>query len=101
MESCISFQLYIFQIMAQLLEFRSSVTDTYRALFPAFLAPALWENHGNCPALVRVIEAYLEKGGAGFFVEGKYIEPLLGKPLAPLPLPPFFVFNALIHLLLF
>ncbi len=62
--------------MAQLLEYRVDLTDTYRALFPALVAPALWENHGNCPALIRFIEAYIERGTAT--IDDTQLEHLLG-----------------------
>lgn len=33
------------------------------ALFPHLLQPALWERTGNIPPLVRLLQAFLEKGG--------------------------------------
>lgn len=33
------------------------------ALFPHLMAPALWERPGNIPPLVRLLQAYIEKGG--------------------------------------
>jgi exportin-2 (importin alpha re-exporter) len=39
------------------------------ALFPHLLAPALWERPGNIPPLVRLIQAYIEKGAKQIPVE--------------------------------
>lgn len=51
--------------MSLLLEIHSnSIPSSYMALFPHLLQPALWERTGNIPPLVRLLQAYLEKGGA-------------------------------------
>ncbi|KAI3370106.1 hypothetical protein L3Q82_024906, partial [Scortum barcoo] len=56
---------YVFQVMSLLLEIHSSsIPSSYMALFPHLLQPALWERTGNIPPLVRLLQAYLEKGGA-------------------------------------
>lgn len=34
---------------------------SYRALFPPLLAPLNWERKANCPALVRLLKAYLKQ----------------------------------------
>ncbi|MEQ2162989.1 hypothetical protein GOODEAATRI_025683, partial [Goodea atripinnis] len=53
------------QVMSLLLEIHSSsIPASYMALFPHLLQPALWERTGNIPPLVRLLQAYLEKGGA-------------------------------------
>lgn len=44
------------QILAQLLELSpAGVSEPYKALFPPLLHPAQWENRGNIPALVRLL----------------------------------------------
>lgn len=60
----------MFQILSLLIDYHQggSVPDTYMALFPHLLAPALWERPGNIPPLVRLLQAYIEKGA-------KQIEP--------------------------
>lgn len=59
------FSPYVFQILAQLLEYRpDGLSDAYRALFQPLLAPANWDRKGNCPALVRLLQAYLKQGAA-------------------------------------
>uniref|UniRef100_A0A4W5JLS3 Exportin-2 n=1 Tax=Hucho hucho TaxID=62062 RepID=A0A4W5JLS3_9TELE len=56
---------YVFQVMSLLLEIHtSSIPNSYMALFPHLLQPVLWERTGNIPPLVRLLQAYLEKGGA-------------------------------------
>lgn len=56
---------YVFQVMSLLLEIHSnSIPSSYMALFPHLLQPALWERTGNIPPLVRLLQAYLEKGSA-------------------------------------
>ena len=39
-----------------------SVPAPYMALFPHLLMPVLWERMGNIPPLVRLLQAYVEKG---------------------------------------
>ena len=59
------FSPYVFQILAQLLEYRSDgLSEPYRALFAPLLAPANWERKGNVPALTRLLKAYLKQGAA-------------------------------------
>uniref|UniRef100_A0A3Q3XSD6 Importin N-terminal domain-containing protein n=1 Tax=Mola mola TaxID=94237 RepID=A0A3Q3XSD6_MOLML len=56
---------YVFQVMSLLLEMHSnSIPASYMALFPHLLQPALWERTGNIPPLVRLLQAFLEKGSA-------------------------------------
>uniref|UniRef100_A0A3B3UGH1 Exportin-2 n=1 Tax=Poecilia latipinna TaxID=48699 RepID=A0A3B3UGH1_9TELE len=56
---------YVFQVMSLLLEIHSnSIPASYMALFPHLLQPILWERTGNIPPLVRLLQAFLEKGGA-------------------------------------
>lgn len=58
------FTPYVFQILAQLLEYRpNGLGEAYAALFPPLLSPTLWQSKGNIPALVRLLKAYLFKAG--------------------------------------
>jgi len=59
----VEFVPYVFQVFAQLLEYRSGLGAAYTALFQPLLTPALWERKGNIPALTRLMQAYLKKGG--------------------------------------
>jgi exportin-2 (importin alpha re-exporter) len=61
------FTPYVFQIFAQLLEYRpanSGLGEAYGMLLGPFLTPAIWERRGNIPALTRLLQAYLMKGAA-------------------------------------
>lgn len=56
---------YIFQLLSLMLECHSSpVPDPYMALFPCLLAPVLWERPGNIHPLVRLLQAFIERGAA-------------------------------------
>ncbi|WFD31993.1 importin-alpha export receptor [Malassezia sp. CBS 17886] len=74
---------YVFQIMAQLLEAHAAVDaartlpPAYTALLPPLLTPALWEQKGNVPALVRLLKAYLRQT-PGSLVENAQVEAFLG-----------------------
>lgn len=61
----VEFLPYVFQILSLLIDHHpgGQVADTYMALFPHLMAPALWERPGNIPPLVRLLQAYIEKGG--------------------------------------
>jgi exportin-2 (importin alpha re-exporter) len=100
---------YVFQLLAHLLEARPSdagtsgssfVADTptpvdsqqcagsssgadlgpaYASLLPPLLAPTLWENRANTPALVRLLSAYFCAGGSGAdSVVVANVDPILG-----------------------
>uniref|UniRef100_A0A4X2JNK3 Exportin-2 n=1 Tax=Vombatus ursinus TaxID=29139 RepID=A0A4X2JNK3_VOMUR len=54
---------YVFQVMSLLLEtHKNGIPSSYMALFPHLLQPVLWERAGNIPPLVRLLQAFLEKG---------------------------------------
>ena len=74
------FTPYVFQVLAQLLEYRpagSGLGEAYTMLFPPLLTPDLWERKGNIPALVRLLRAYLEKAGPELVATG-HLMPMLG-----------------------
>ena len=52
---------YVFQLFAALLEKSPSSTlpPAYQALIGPILAPPVWEQRGNVPALVRLLNAIL------------------------------------------
>lgn len=41
----------------------STIPESYAGLYTFLLAPVLWERMGNVPPLVRLLRAYVEKGG--------------------------------------
>uniref|UniRef100_A0A8D0HSG7 Exportin-2 n=1 Tax=Sphenodon punctatus TaxID=8508 RepID=A0A8D0HSG7_SPHPU len=56
---------YVFQVMSLLLEMhKNDIPSSYMALFPHLLQPVLWERTGNIPPLVRLLQAYLERGAS-------------------------------------
>jgi exportin-2 (importin alpha re-exporter) len=77
METCREFGPYVFQILAQLLEARTVLSPAYTAIFPALLMPMVWENNGNVPPLVRLLQAYLTKEDGIALVVSK-LEGVLG-----------------------
>ena len=53
---------YMFQILSLLLELRPSpVPAPYMSVYPLLLTPVLWERQGNVPALVRLLQAFIQK----------------------------------------
>ena len=61
----VEFTPYVFQLLAQILEFRpegAGLGEAYTSLFAPLLTPTLWERKGNVPALSRLLTAYLSKG---------------------------------------
>lgn len=53
---------YVFQVLSLLLEIRHEISEPYMELFPLLLSTVLWERNGNVPPLVRLLQAYIEKG---------------------------------------
>lgn len=70
---------YVFQILAQLLEYRSAETGLgqYEGLFRPLLTPTLWERKGDIPALTRLVQAYLMKSAAHLVSAGN-LQGILG-----------------------
>jgi exportin-2 (importin alpha re-exporter) len=63
----VEFTPYVFQLLAQILEFRpdgAGLGQAYGSLLPPLLTPTLWERKGNIPALTRLLVAYFSKGSA-------------------------------------
>lgn len=55
---------YVFQVLAQLLEFRpesAGLGRAYTSLYLPLLTPSLWEKKGYIPALTRLLTAYWSK----------------------------------------
>ena len=53
---------YVFQILSLLLELRPPpIPELYMVIYPLLLTPTLWERNGNVPALVRLLQAFIEK----------------------------------------
>ncbi|CAJ1942948.1 unnamed protein product [Cylindrotheca closterium] len=74
------FTPYVFQVLAQLLEYRPKETglgEAYTSLFEPLLTASLWERKGNVPGLVRLLTAYLKMAAADL-VAGGHLVPFLG-----------------------
>ena len=72
------FAPYVFQLLAQMLEARPSpLPAQYMLLFPPLLSPQLWERPANVPALVRLLEAYLQRAPVEL-VQGGHLTGVLG-----------------------
>lgn len=56
---------YVFQVLSLSLEVREEgVKGPYMDLFPMLLQPVLWERPGNVPALTKLLQAYIKRGGS-------------------------------------
>lgn len=74
----LEFTPYVFQVLAQLLEYRpqgSGLGEAYTSLFPPLLTASLWEKRGNVPALVRLLQAYLKRSASELL---GHLIPILG-----------------------
>ncbi|KAJ1645431.1 importin-alpha export receptor [Coemansia asiatica] len=79
-EDVLEFMPYLFQILAQLLSVHQGsggLPDAYTGLLPPLLQPTLWASQGNIPALVRLLQSYLQIGGAQLAAGGQ-LQPILG-----------------------
>ncbi|KAF9905820.1 importin-alpha export receptor, partial [Lobosporangium transversale] len=73
------FTPYVFQLLSQLLSYstRAELSPSYQAMLPPLVQPMLWQQQGNIPALVKLLQAYLQKG-ASWVVANNHLEPILG-----------------------
>lgn len=74
----LEFTPYVFQVLAQLLEYRpegSGLGPAYTSLFPPLLTASLWEKRGNVPGLVRLLQAYLKRAAPELL---DHLLPMLG-----------------------
>lgn len=49
----------------------TTIPDAYRGLLPLLLTPPVWQQRGNVPALVRLVNAFLEKDVARMESDGQ------------------------------
>jgi len=69
---------YVFQILSLLLEIRPlPIPQLYMVIYPLLLTPALWERNGNVPALVRLLQAFIQKAPGDVTKENR-LDLLLG-----------------------
>ncbi|KAF8963542.1 importin alpha re-exporter [Flammula alnicola] len=64
---------YVFQVLAQMLELHrgGSVPPEYRGLLPFLLTPAMWQQKGSIPGLVRLLKAFLSLDHAQMAASGQ------------------------------
>ncbi|KAJ0962600.1 hypothetical protein J5N97_027722 [Dioscorea zingiberensis] len=68
---------YAFQIFAQLVETsKPPLTENYMQLFQVLLSPESWKRSANVPALVRLLQAYLQKMPTELNCEGRLSQVL-------------------------
>ncbi|KAL2911349.1 importin-alpha export receptor [Polyrhizophydium stewartii] len=73
------FEPYVFQIFSQMLRLHpgTGLPPSYQSMLQPLLTPAVWENQGNVPALVGLLQVYIIKGSAEI-VAHKQLAPFLG-----------------------
>jgi exportin-2 (importin alpha re-exporter) len=73
------FTPYVFQLLAAIVEAEPDkpLPDMLQPLIAPILAPALWEQRGNVPALVRMLSALIIRSAADMQASGQ-IENVLG-----------------------
>ncbi|KAE7999346.1 hypothetical protein FH972_003788 [Carpinus fangiana] len=63
---------YAFQLLAQLVELNSPpIPPIYMQIFEMLLSPDLWKRTSNVPALVRLLQAFLQKAPHELSQEGR------------------------------
>ncbi|KAL4622151.1 hypothetical protein ACB092_06G277300 [Castanea dentata] len=68
---------YAFQLLAQLVELnRPPIPPSYMQIFEILLSPDSWKKASNVPALVRLLQAFLQKAPHELKQEGRLIKVL-------------------------
>ncbi|KIY62475.1 importin alpha re-exporter [Cylindrobasidium torrendii FP15055 ss-10] len=69
---------YVFQLLAQMLETHTgSIPEEYRGLLGFLMTPAIWQQKGSIPGLVKLLKAYLSRDSA-WMVQANQMPALLG-----------------------
>lgn len=69
---------YVFQVLAQMLELHTTdVPSDYRSLLPFLLQPAIWQQKGSVPGLVKLLKAFLARDSQQMVASGQ-IASVLG-----------------------
>jgi len=73
------FMPYVFQLLAALIEAesRKPLPALYQPLVAPIIAPQLWEQRGNVPALVRLLSAIIPRSAADL-LKNNQVESVLG-----------------------
>jgi exportin-2 (importin alpha re-exporter) len=69
---------YVFQVLAQMLELHKGgqVLPEYWSILPLLLTPAVWQQKGSIPGLVRLLTAFLAQDSTSMVAAGQ-IAPVL------------------------
>ncbi|KAG8653447.1 exportin-2 [Manihot esculenta] len=68
---------YAFQLLAQLVELsRPPISPNYMQIFTLLLSPDSWKRNSNVPALVRLLQAFLQKAPQELNQEGRLSQVL-------------------------
>ncbi|KAJ9171521.1 hypothetical protein P3X46_014879 [Hevea brasiliensis] len=68
---------YAFQLLAQLVELsRPPISPNYMQIFTLLLSPDSWKRNSNVPALVRLLQAFLQKASHELNQEGRLSQVL-------------------------
>ena len=63
---------YVFQILAQMLELhKHDAPADYRSLLPFLLQPAIWQQKGSVPGLVKLLKAFLARDAKQMVAAGQ------------------------------
>lgn len=63
---------YVFQVLAQMLELHTTdVPSDYRSLLPFLLQPAIWQQKGSIPGLVKLLKAFLARDSQQMVAAGQ------------------------------
>lgn len=49
-----------------------AVPEQYRSLLPFLLTPAIWQQKGSIPGLVKLLQAFLSRDAAQMVAQGQY-----------------------------
>ncbi|KYQ88883.1 hypothetical protein DLAC_10692 [Tieghemostelium lacteum] len=72
------FTPYIFQLLAVLVESaKPENLQNFHSALHIITQAVVWKNHGNIPALVRLLQAYLKKDSA-FIAQNNLLTPIFG-----------------------
>lgn len=64
---------YVFQVLAQMLDLHSTgeVPPEYRNLLPFLFTPAIWQQKGSIPGLVKLLKTFLGRDAPQMFAAGQ------------------------------
>ncbi|KAJ7594086.1 CAS/CSE protein [Mycena floridula] len=63
---------YVFQILAQMLDLHTAeIPAQYRSLLPFLLTPAIWQQKGSIPGLVKLLKAFLSRDSKQMAASGQ------------------------------